>query len=38
MITIPEAFKVQYDKEVEMYLAEIDRLKRKSISAKNVTY
>jgi hypothetical protein len=33
-MTLPDDIKIQYEKDVEMYLAEIEKLKRKSISAK----
>lgn len=33
---LPEDIKIQYEKDVEMYFAEIEKLKRKSISAKEI--
>jgi hypothetical protein len=33
---LPENIKIQYEKDVEMYFAEIEKLKRKSISAKEI--
>lgn len=36
MIPLPEDIKIQYEKDVEMYFAEIEKLKRKSISAKEI--
>lgn len=36
MIPLPEDIKIQYEKDVEMYFAEIEKLKRKSISAREI--
>ncbi len=36
MIELPEDIKIQYEKDVEMYFAEIEKLKRKSISARGI--
>lgn len=36
MIILPEDIKIQYEKDVEMYFAEIEKLKRKSISAREI--
>jgi len=33
---LPEDIKIQYEKDVEMYFAEIEKLKRKSISSKEI--
>ncbi len=35
-MTMPEDIKIQYEKDVEMYFAEIEKLKRKSIAAKEI--
>ena len=35
-MTLPSDIKIQYEKDVEMYFAEIEKLKRKSISAKEI--
>jgi hypothetical protein len=36
MIELSEDIKIQYEKDVEMYFAEIEKLKRKSISARGI--
>jgi hypothetical protein len=36
VIPLPEDIKIQYEKDVEMYFAEIEKLKRKSISAREI--